>query len=151
MGYFSAVIPAQAGIHFWISATVFEYLFLRVSDGFPPAREWRLLEVIMGWIGKVCVEICRSEWGCGEVVWKTRFVFQTTFLYLWYSWAKPTLRVVALVGEWRYRGFCLHSLYFLKCRSRSGDVGAVAWALPTNNDCLKHKKVVWKLGFRRLF
>ena len=38
-GYLFAVIPAQAGIHFGISATVFEYPFLRVSDGFPPARE----------------------------------------------------------------------------------------------------------------
>lgn len=31
---------------------------------------------------------------------------------------------------------------FLKYWNGSCDVEAVAWALSTNNDCLKHKKVV---------
>ncbi|MBF1294437.1 MAG: hypothetical protein HXM82_10510 [Neisseria sp.] len=33
------LIPAQAGIHFEFRQPFFKHLLLKVSDGFPPARE----------------------------------------------------------------------------------------------------------------
>ncbi|EET46166.1 hypothetical protein NEISICOT_00271 [Neisseria sicca ATCC 29256] len=73
---------------------------------------------------------------------ESTFEFRQLFLNICFLGFPMDSRLRGNDGCWRYRGFCLHSLYFLKCRSRSGDVGTVAWALPTNNDCLKHKKVV---------